>query len=309
MVLPCRILGKTELQLTALGFGAMELQRLSDTEAERLLNEVLNQGINYIDTSPDYPTSEERIGRFLGKRRDEFIIATKCGCNPHLEKPGGGHVHTFDRATLERNIESSLKLLRTDCVDVWQLHGASPEQLIGGPQGEVVQTMQKLKEQGKVRYIGVSLRHGPKTEVGYPTAYGYRGIQEYMTWGVFDTVQIVYGGMVRTNEEVISRAAERGLGIIVRGVVRNYRDNFPQLFHQAGLDELLEAGETRQSFLIRFVLTHPSISTMIIGTKDCEHLIANVQAVLKGPLSPQIYEEAKRRFAAVGSKPGAFLAP
>lgn len=308
MSLPHRILGKTELQPTVLGFGAMELEKLSDGEAELLLHEVLNQGINYIDTSPDYLTSEERIGRFLGKRRNEFIIATKCGCNPHLDKPGGGHLHTFNSTTLERNIESSLKRLRTDCIDVWQLHGATPEQLVAGPQGEVVQTMQKLKQQGKVRYIGVSLRHGPKTEAGYPTAYGYRGIQEYMTWGVFDTIQIVYGGMVRTNEVVISQAAERGLGIIVRGVVRNYRDDFPQLFRQAGLEDLLDTGETRQAFLIRFVLTHPSISTMIIGTRNREHLLANVQAALKGPLNPDVYQEAKRRLASIGSKPDAFLA-
>ncbi|OIO88281.1 MAG: hypothetical protein AUK03_16530 [Anaerolineae bacterium CG2_30_64_16] len=305
MTLPIRAFGRTDLRPTALGFGAMELKRLSDGESELLLNRALDEDINYIDTSPDYPTSEERIGRFLAGRRDEFILATKCGCNPHLDEPGSGHKHTFDAATLERNIEESLRLLRTDHIDVWQLHGATPDKLIGGPAGEVVQTMQRLKRQGKVRYIGVSLRHGPKTESGYPTAYGYHGIQQYITWSVFDMIQIVYGGMVRASEEAIRRGAEHGLGIVVRGVVRNYRDSFPQLFRDAGLEDLLEEGEDRHSFLTRFALSHPSISTMIIGTRDQEHLAANVRTVLKGPLSPKVYAEAKRRLASIGSEPGA----
>ena len=303
-----RKLGRTDLEVTALSFGTMRLKRLSDAEAESLLNEVLDLGINYIDTSRDYRKSEERIGRYLSQtRREDFIIATKCGCNPHLETPQSGHVHTFDRATLERNIEESLRALQTDYIDLWQLHGATPEKLIGGPEGEVVETMQRMKEQGKVRYIGASLRQGPKTEPGWPTRYGYQCIQEYPDWGVFDVFQIIYGGMVRTSEDLLNYAAEKGAGILVRGVVRDYFGDLPDAFARAGLEDLLGEGEDLRSFLIRYALSHPAVSSVLIGTNNQEHLQANVIAVSAGGLEVDRYNEAKKRFKTIGSKPGFFV--
>ena len=303
--LPKKKLGNTDLKISALSFGAMRIKKLSDEEAESLLNQVLDLGINCIDTSRDYIKSEKRIGRYLSqKRREDFIIATKCGCNPHLEKQGQRHVHTFDRATLERNIEESLQALKTDYIDLWQLHGATPEDLLGGPEGEVVETMQRMKEQGKVRYIGASFRQGPKTEPGYPTRYGYQCIQEYPDWGVFDVFQIIYGAMVRTSEDLLNYAAEKGVGIIARGIVRNYFDDFTAAFVKAGLKDLLAEGEDRHSFLIRYALTHPAVSSVLIGTNNHEHLKANVIAASAGGLEVDRYEEAKRRLEQIGSSPG-----
>ena len=302
--LPKRVLGRTDLKVTPLAFGTMWLNRASDEDAEDLLNRVLDLGVNCIDTSRAYGRSEERIGRYLSGRRDEVILATKCGCNPHLDKRGSPHVLTFDRATLERNLEASLRALNTDYIDIWQLHGATPDKLIGGPEGEVVAFMQRMKEQGKVRYIGVSLRHGPKTELGYPTRYGYQCIQEYPDWGVFDVFQLVYGGMVRTSEARLNDAAEKGAGIIVRGVVRDYFDDFPDAFARAGLTDLLAAGEDRRSFLIRYALSHPAVSSVLIGTNNPEHLKANVIAASAGGLESDRYEQAKQRLDQIGSKPG-----
>ncbi len=303
--LPKKKLGDTDLEISALSFGAMKIKKLSEAEAESLLNEVLALGINYIDTSRDYLKSEQRIGQYLSqKRREDFIIATKCGCNPHLDQQGKRHVHTFDRTTLERNIEESLRALKTDYIDLWQLHGATPEDLLGGPEGEVVETMQRLKEQGKVRYIGASMRQGPKTELGYPTRYGYQCIQAYSDWGVFDVFQIIYGGMVRTSEELLNYAAQKGAGIIARGIVRNYLGDFPAAFARAGLEDLLEEGEDRHSFLIRYALSHPAVSSVLIGTNNHEHLKANVIAASAGGLEVDRYEEAKRRLEQIGSKPG-----
>ena len=299
-----RKLGRTDFDVTTLSFGTMNLKYLSEKQAENLLHEVLDLGINYIDTSRAYGNSEVRIGRYLSGRRDKVIVATKCGCNPHLDKRGCRHVLTFDRSTLKRNIEESLRALRTDCIDIWQLHGATPEKLIGGPEGEVVEFMQQMQEEGKVRYIGVSIRHGPKTEPGYPSRYGYQCIQEYPDWGVFDTFQIVYGGMLRTSEELLQYAADKGAGILARGVVRDYFKDFPVLFAKAGLDELLVEGEDRRSFLIRYALSHPAVSTVLIGTNNQEHLKANVIAASAGGLEVERYEEAKRRLERIGSKPG-----
>ena len=88
--------------------------------------------------------------------------------------------------------------------------------------------------------------------------------------------------------------------MIIRGVVKNYEDNYDDLFAQANLPELCDPGETQSSFLIRFALSHPGLSTMIIGSKNADHIAANVQAAQKGKLPDDVYREAKRRLDAVG---------
>src|SRR3989442_4091142 len=87
-----RTLGRTGLDVTTLGYGAMELRSgVSDADASRILNAVLDSGINFIDTSIDYGQSEELIGRHIAGRRDEYFLASKCGCVPGGQ---GGHIHT-----------------------------------------------------------------------------------------------------------------------------------------------------------------------------------------------------------------------
>jgi aryl-alcohol dehydrogenase-like predicted oxidoreductase len=160
--------------------------------------------------------------------------------------------------------------------------------------------MQELKQQGKVGAIGISFRNGRQGDDMYPAGYGFEGMQEFMTWGVFDVIQIVYGGLTRKNEIAVARAAELGIGMIVRGVVKRYFPNYDDLFEQAGLDELREAGESANGFLIRFAMTHPGVSTMIVGTGNPEHLTENVAAAGRGKLIEDVYAEAKRRLDAVG---------
>jgi aryl-alcohol dehydrogenase-like predicted oxidoreductase len=125
-----------------------------------------------------------------------------------------------------------------------------------------------------------------------------------MTWEVFDVMQIVYGGLTRKSEVAIAKAASKGIGIIVRGVVKRYFDDYDELFENAGLDELRQDGESRNSFLIRFAMSHPGVSTMIIGTKSPDHLAENIQAATKDSLPDGVYAEAKRRLDAVGIVPG-----
>jgi aryl-alcohol dehydrogenase-like predicted oxidoreductase len=103
MTIPTRVLGRTGIEVSVLGYGAMELRgalsgpasqlsgpAISDEDAGRLLNELLDTGVNLIDTSIDYGRSEELIGRYLGSRRDEFFLASKCGCSASVP-PGGRH--------------------------------------------------------------------------------------------------------------------------------------------------------------------------------------------------------------------------
>jgi aryl-alcohol dehydrogenase-like predicted oxidoreductase len=198
------------------------------------------------------------------------------------------------------NVENSLRLLKTDHIDVWQLHGTRPGWLAGGRNDEVIKTMHELKQQGKVGAVGISFRNGRQGDDMYPAGYGFEGMQAFMDWGVFDVIQIVYGGLTRKNEIAVARAAGLGIGMIVRGVVKRYLPDYDDLFEQAGLGALCEAGESANGFLIRFAMTHPGVSTMIVGTGNPVHLAENVAAAGRGKLAEDVYAEAKRRLDAVG---------
>ena len=104
--------------------GTDHFPRLSAGEASAILNAVLDSGINYIDTSLDYGYSEELIGRHISHRRSEYFLASKCGCT---DEPcvNGYHVHLWTRENLLANINNSLRRLKTDHLDIWQLHNPS----------------------------------------------------------------------------------------------------------------------------------------------------------------------------------------
>jgi aryl-alcohol dehydrogenase-like predicted oxidoreductase len=297
-----RNFGRTNLAVTVLGYGAMELRSLAEPEANRLLNSVLDQGINYIDTSPDYGPSEELIGKTIAHRRDEYFLASKCGCNIDIAGKGQTPGHIFNRHQLVWNIENSLRLLKTDHLDVWQLHGTLPEELPGGGEDDAIKTMQQLKKQGKVRWIGVSFKNGGSADPLYPAGYTHKYFDFMQSLGVFDMMQMVYGGLVRLNETIIKRAAEGGLGVVVRGVVKNYAPDFPERFVKAGLAELCEPGESMSQFLLRFAMNQAGMSTTIIGTKNAGHLAENIQAAERGKLSESVYAEAVKRLDAAGFK-------
>src|ERR1700680_4497044 len=115
--LPTRTLGRTGLRVTQLGYGAMELRGaprgrdIGDEQAAQILRAVLDSGINYIDTSIDYGLSEERIGQFIGGRRDEFFLASKCGClaQPATPPATGPSAHVFTRENVVAGVEQSLR--------------------------------------------------------------------------------------------------------------------------------------------------------------------------------------------------------
>ncbi len=298
-----RILGRTQLAVTVLGYGAMELRHLNETDAGTILNAVLDQGINYIDTSPDYGPSEEYIGKTLSQRRAEYKLASKCGCNVDASGKGLSPAHVWTRTQLLWNIEHSLRLLKTDHLDVWQLHGTAPEELPGGRNDEVIQTLQEIKQQGKVGAIALSFKNGGGSDPWYPGGYGQHYLRQILDFGVFDVLQIVYGGMVRTNEKGIALAASQGVGTVVRGVVKLYQTSFPDLFKSSGTAELCGSGESMSQFLLRFAMNQGGISTMIIGTRNPAHLAENIRAAEAGPLPADTYREAALRLAAVGIQP------
>ena len=202
--LPKKTLGRTGLEVTQLGFGAMELrgtrEEITEDQADRVLNGVLDAGINFIDTAPDYGFSEERIGKYISQRRDEFFLATKCGCNvgtDHVRREPR-HIWTADR--LHRNIDQSLERMKTDQVDLLQMHNPTVEDV---EKGGLVEVLQKIQQAGKTRFIGVSSM-APD-------------LMTFARMGVFDTFQIPYSALARKHEDMILEAAELGAGIIIRG--------------------------------------------------------------------------------------------
>src|SRR4026207_2108002 len=153
--LPKRQLGRTGLQVTMLGYGAMELRGaprgrdVTDTQAEVILNAVLDAGINYIDTSVDYGVSEERIGRYIGDRRSEYYLASKCGCLVGAPTAPAGQVspHVYTRENIVAGGEQRLLRMKTDYLDLVQFH-ISPSKRTLEENGSL-EALMMLKQAGK----------------------------------------------------------------------------------------------------------------------------------------------------------------
>ena len=303
MTIMTRTLGRTQADVTILGYGAMELRgeprgpEIDDDTAGRLLNAVLDGGINLIDTSPDYGRSEELIGKHLGHRRDEFFLASKCGCL--IEIPADAqppYPHDYSPANVRADVEQSLRRLRTDRLDLVQVHmSPSVEQL---RDNQTVETLQELQKEGKVRFIGMS---------GIlPNLPGQ------IAMDVFDAFQIPYSAVQRDHEELITAAAATGAGTLIRGGAargapsadKNWRTG--PLSQPAGLgqrnwaasgigDLLAGSGMTPMEFVLRFTLSHPYLSTTIVGTANPGHPESNIAIAEKGPLPADLYAEAKSR--------------
>jgi len=292
-MLPRHPLGRTGLQVSTLGYGSMGLRgpktwgvrTVSDADAEAMLNAVLDAGINFIDTAPDYGVSEERIGRFIGTRRSEFILATKCGCVPiqhhdHLEI-----AHHWTKEVLQRNLETSLQRLQTDMLDLLQFHGGNAETL---QRTGLIDQLIRFREQGLIRAIGVSS--------------SLPELAALIDLNVFDTFQIPYSCLAPEHHELITRAAETGAGIIIRGGIAHggpeadiQRPALNSVWAQAHLDELLPAGMSRAELILRWTLSHPRCGTVIVGTANSNHLQENVAAAAKGRLPADLVEEILQR--------------
>ncbi|MCI0776256.1 MAG: aldo/keto reductase, partial [Chloroflexi bacterium] len=256
--LPTATLGRTNLEVTKLGFGAMEIRGgprgrdVTPAQAETILNSVLDSGINYIDTSIDYGQSEEFIGQFISRRRDEYYLASKCGClvGAPTVPAGQRQPHVFTKENIVAGVEQSLRRMKTDYLDVVQFHSNPSRQTL--EDNAAIDTLQELQQQGKVRHLGMSGT--------LPNLPGQ------IDMGVFDVMQIPYSALERQQETWISKAAESGIGTVIRGGVAKGdpgqsgtpRPDPWKTFEKANLDDLLDEGENRTDFLLRFTLSHPN---------------------------------------------------
>jgi aryl-alcohol dehydrogenase-like predicted oxidoreductase len=273
--------------------------------ARDVLNAVLDTGINYIDTSPDYGSSEEFIGEHLSRRRDEFFLASKCGCPvgeaASAPRQGLGREHVFTRSNVRAGVEQSLRRMRTDYLDVVQFHASPPRSTL--EENDSLAELFELRDQGKIRFLGMSGT--------------IPNLVDHIGMGVFDVFQIPYSAVEPEHEQLISDAAAAGAGTVIRGgVARGFPDPPPdtlgqlppqfrtmfqeriQRWESADIEDLL-GDMSPMEFMLRYTISHPDLHTTIVGTGNPEHLAANVVAAQKGPLPPNVYDAAKKRFAAV----------
>src|SRR6266498_684033 len=153
--LPTSVLGRTGLDVTRLSFGAMEIRGsriwggrpVTDWQAETILNAVLDEGINFIDTANDYGRSEEFIGKYIAHRRREFYLATKCGCTVvRRDENTDDTPHVWTRDNLLRGLEESLQRMKTDYIDIMQLHNPPVEET---EKNQLVDALKEMQQQGK----------------------------------------------------------------------------------------------------------------------------------------------------------------
>ena len=302
--LPKRTLGRTGLDVTTLGYGSMEMRGVprgrdvTEEQSERILNAVLDAGINFIDTSIDYGLAEGRIGKYISHRRSEYFLASKCGCltgsllDEYPPAPAGtSQPHIYTPENIVRGVEQSLQRMKTDYLDLVQFHGSPSKAQLEEHGG--LQALQDLKRQGKVRFIGISGT--------------IPNLAEQIRMGVFDAFQIPYSALERQHEALIEEASRAGAGIIVRGGAARGGPGKEQgasweTWQRVNIDDLLD-GMTRMEFIVRFTYSHPDLDTTIVGTINPDHLQDNIKSLLAGPLPADVYAEAKRRLADGGLQP------
>ena len=248
------VLGRTGLEVTRLGYGAMALRESSDDVSERVLNAVLDAGITFIDTSNDYGHSEEMIGKYVAGRRSEYYLATKCGC-----PPGGGE-HVWTRENLFRGLHESLERLRTDYVDIMQLHNAKN----GG----------RRRRRPRRRAAG-DARAG-QGAVDRRVCRGALDLDLRRPRGVRRVPDTVFGPRPRPRGRNHGRrAVGRGDGDPRRRAAGRARASAAGGTRSAGRRSRRPAwttsgvpDESRTAFMLRYTLAHPGLHTTIVGTQN-----------------------------------------
>ena len=242
-----RVLGKTGLKISNLGFGGIPIQRIDAEGTKVLMHKLLDAGINYIDTARAYTVSEEYLGYGLEGIRDRFVIATKSMART--------------RDAMAADIETSLKNLRTDYVDLYQIHNPTEKDIdtVIGP-GGALEALQEAKAAGKIGHIGITLH----AEDLFKKAVDF-------DWA--ETIMFPYNLVETQGEKLIKVCAERGIGFIAM--------------------KPLAGGAIEDATLaLRFIAANPDITVVIPGMAEDKELTQNIAAVNDtAPLSAE--ENAK----------------
>jgi aryl-alcohol dehydrogenase-like predicted oxidoreductase len=284
-----RQLGKTDMQVSVLGFGGAEIGFEGATEetVARLLKGALDAGLNIIDTGECYGDSEELIGKTVADRRADYYLFTKCG------HPRGVGSEDWSPASLLESIERSLRRLRTDRLDLIQLHTCSEAVL---RKGDAIAALVTAREKGYARYLGYS---------GDSQAARYA-----VECGAFDTLQTSIN--IADQEAIdltVPLAREKGIGVIAKRPIANvaWRESYKPIdsYHHPYWERL---NKLRYDFIrnlpleesiahaLRFTLSVPGVHTAIVGTTKPERWQENAKLVEEGILPPAEYETIRERW-------------
>ena len=226
-------LGRTGLKISRMGFGGIPIQRIDAESTRALIRQVADAGVNYIDTARGYTVSEEWLGGALEGIRDRFVLATKSMART--------------REAMEKDIAISLGNLRTDHVELYQIHNPSLADMdtVFGP-GGAVEALLAAKAEGKVGHIGL-------------TAHSKEVFAAALEHEEIETIMFPYNIVETQGEELIARAAEKGVGFIAM--------------------KPLAGGAIEDATLaLRFILANPDVSVVIPGMADPAELTQNLAA-------------------------------
>jgi predicted aldo/keto reductase-like oxidoreductase len=268
-----RQLGKTGFEVTPVGFGGIKLPHVSEDAAAEALNTALDLGINFVDTARSYGDSEAKIGRAIGHRRREFILATKSAVR--------------DRSGLRRELETSLAQLNMDRIDLFQLHSVSDE-------GEWAKAMsrkgalaeaRKAQGEGLIDRIGITIHR----DLGV--------MKKAIECGEFETIMLCYNPLdpEHVSPEAMPLAAGKGLGVIIMKALSGgllVSDGFEE-GKRAGPEDPLVTG------CLRFVLSNPHVTTVIPGMRNAAEVRQNVR--LAKAFKPMTEEERADLIRSIGA--------
>jgi aryl-alcohol dehydrogenase-like predicted oxidoreductase len=287
-----RILGKTGLEVSALGLGTSEIgyEEVTPRAIDQLLGSALDAGLNLIDTAACYGDAEEAIGRAIGARRRDYLIMTKCGHASGLD------YRDWTPELVEASVKRSLKRLRTDYLDIVQLHGP-PDSVLR--RGELTAALKRVRERGLTRYIGYS----GDGESALAAAES----------GDFDTLQISIN--IADQEAIdgaVAAATKYQMGVIAKrpianavwikphdGMLDSYFRPYRERLKRLDYDFLKTAKEDSVATALRFTLSVPGVHSAIVGTTRPGRWQQNARAVAAGPLSPTDYAAIRERWRTV----------
>ena len=285
-----RRLGKTDMDVSVLGFGGAEIgfENASLDAVEKLLKSALDAGLNVIDTGECYRGSEELIGQAVSDRREDFYLFTKCG-HPH----GMESSANWSQASLLQSIERSLGRLKTDRLDIVHLHSCSESEL---RKGEAITALQTAHERGYTRYIGYS---GDS-----------RAAHFAVECGAFDTLQTSISiADQEAIELIVPLAHKKQMGVIAKRPIANaawktghkpiqgYHHEYWERLRKLNYEFLRNADlEKTIGIALRFTLSVPGVHTAIVGTKKPERWQENSKLLEAGPLSEAEFHAIRHRW-------------
>lgn len=296
-----RPLGKTDVSLSPIGFGCASIwgnRLMSDKDAIRLFETAYSLGVTYFDTGHSYGMAEERIGKALAQGavpRDRIVISTKFG----TRMVDGKLVHDVSPAWIRESVQTSLRRMGLDAIDLLSIHGARSSDFCA----ETFDTLNELKKEGLVRCIGAS------------TSNDAHLIEQISRNDWFDYVFLRYNILNRSLEPLIETLGKKQIGVIAGAPLaeglysdriyhpRSKKDlwylaraaaHFRKQLREGKKYRFIEHadGMTGAQVALRYVLDNPHVASAVVGTTSEDHLRADLQA-MQMTIPPDVLQKIK----------------